>query len=200
MFLKNKSRALTYAELALVMAIIAMTASLTIPQLKKHSQRTELGIQAQKVYLNLEDVADNAVMTEGPMRNWDFSSNKSFFEKYLVPNIRTTKVVNNGTCGNEECYLYTADGAKISVANCDGSKCQAYVDVNGDNLPNLTGKDQFRFQYTKDGDDEYYLPETVKPLKNGVEAELAAHGWHFSVDLWDCSPSNAAQYNGSCKY
>ena len=196
----NKKFALTFAELALVMAIIGITAAITIPQLKKHSQRTELGVQLQKAYLNLEDVADNAIMTEGPMRNWDFSSNKVFFEKYFVPNLRTIKVENNGSCGDEECYVITMDGAKMSVANCGSNKCQVYVDVNGDNLPNLAGKDQFRFQFTKSGDDDYYLPETVRPLENGVEHELAMHGWRFSTNLWNCEPGSAASYNGSCKY
>ena len=96
----NKKTALTYAELALVMAIIGIVAALTIPQLKKHSQRSELAAMAQKAYLNLEDVADNAIMTEGPMRNWDFSSNKVFFEKYLEPNLRYTQKEYNGSCAN----------------------------------------------------------------------------------------------------
>lgn len=198
MFFNKKSKAMSFAELVVVFAIIGTISAITIPSLKRYSQRTELGEQAKKVYLNLEDAADNAILTEGPMRNWNMSSNKVFFEKYLEPNIRHTRVTNNGSCGDEACSIITVDGALLSVAKCNGTSCQVYADVNGSKFPNLAGKDQFRFQFTKSGDDSYYRPESIQPLKDSVESELRKHNWKFSDKLWDCT--TASSYNGSCQY
>ncbi len=182
--LYKKNRAMTFAELALVLTIIGVISALVLPGLKKYSQKTELGEQTRNVYLTLEDMLDNAILSEGPIRNWDFDSS-TFFERYVVPNVKYTSASKS--------YVYTMDGAKLTLLSCDGSMCQIQADVNGDKYPNLSGKDIHVFQITKDGDDDYYRPETVQPLEGSAAELLRLHNWKFSDNLWDCT-SNSCTY------
>ena len=48
MLFNKKLKAMTYVELALVLTIIGVIAAMTIPQLKKYSQRTDYEKRVQK--------------------------------------------------------------------------------------------------------------------------------------------------------
>lgn len=172
MFFWKKNKAMSYVELVLVLTIIGVIASLTLPALKKHSQRTELGELAKKAYSTIEDAMDNAILEKGPMRNWDFSSNQTFFNEYVVPNINNTSI----DAGNVT--LVTNDGSRITIAECNGSMCHFHVDVNNTKGPNLTGKDNFEFQVNK-------ATENVVPHSFGGADELARNRWKFTDELWD---------------
>ena len=199
MFKYKIKKAMTFGEIIVVLMILGVLASVTIPGLKKYSQKTELGELGRKSFLNIEDAVDNAILTEGPVRNWDFSSSANFFNKYIEPNIRHTKV---DTASNS---LITSDGSSIKVIACSESDneatlsyCQLEVDVNGNKAPNLDGKDKFRFQISKNGNHAYYVSESVKPLQNSVGEQLAKNNWKFSDNLWNCDPASA--YTGGCVY
>ncbi len=190
-FLKTL-KAMSFAELVVVMAVIGTITALTLPGLKKYSQKTELGEQAKKVYLTLEDALDNAVLTQGPIRSWSFSTPKGYFAAYIEPNIKYTSV------NLENATLTTVDGAKITVTSCDDDYCIIEADVNGSKYPNVVGKDIFTFRVTKDGNDEYYLPESLRPEKGTVGEILMQHGWKFSDNLWKCNSQSIS--NGNCQY
>lgn len=185
MFLK-KSKAMSYVELIMVITLIGVVASLTIPSVKKHSQRTELATLAKKAYLTLEDAIDNATVTEGPMRNWDFSSNNTFCSKYLVPNLKTL----SSNCAAATFTL--KDGMKVDIAECNGNFCHFHVDINGTTKgPNMVGKDFFEFQVNK-------AKENVEPASYGGADILRRNNWKFTDNLWNCTWTSGGD-NSACR-
>lgn len=183
MFFNKKNKAMSFAELIIVLAIIGTIASLTLPGLKKYSQRAEFAKEAQKAYTNIEGALDNAILLSGPIRNWNFNDNTAFFNNYLAPNIKHTSV-DNGS-------MITFDGMTMSVSGCNGNICVVDVDVNAEKLPNVSGKDQFKFEILKS-------EETSRPHSKGVEKLLRENDWRFSDKLWNCS--TADKYDGTCTY
>ena len=188
----KKSKALSYVELILVIGLIGVVAALTVVPFKRHSQRKELGHLARKAYLTLEDVADNAILTNGPMRNWNMSSNSGFCNTYLLPNTKTT----SSNCSASTPYVVTKDNMRMEVAECNGNMCHVHVDVNSDLPPNKTGKDRFEFQFTKNNQDGYKVAESVKPHCR-TEKYLMQHNWEFSDTLWNC---NVTSCDTDCGY
>lgn len=172
-FMFNKKvRGMTYVELVLVLTIVGVISSLTLPALKKYSQRSELGELGRKAYANIEDSIDNAILHKGPMRNWDFSSNTTFFNEYIEPN------VNHTALDAANANLVTNDTQSMTVQDCDGAVCFILVDVNNTKAPNLAGKDTFKFKIDK-------TAEKVIPDSYGGTDELARNGWKFTDTHWN---------------
>lgn len=178
----DKKNAMTYIELIMVIAIIGTVSAVSLPALKRHSQKTEFAALAKKAYTDLEDAMDNAVLTEGPMRNWDFSSNATFCSKYLAPNMNVMK--NN--CDATTPSITTRSMMTMQVAECDGSFCHVHVDVNGSKRPNLVGKDLFEFQVSRVDKGGIYTAESVQPASHGGANLLRQNGWKFTDRLWRC--------------
>lgn len=177
MFLNKTKRALSFAELIIVLTIIGTIAAMTIPGMKKHSQRTELAAQCKKAYLLLEDAVDNAILIYGPIRAWSMSSNKFVFENYLMPNL---KISSYSAASEDNCFAVTPDGMRIEVAECNNSICHFHVDVNGTSRPpNLAGKDRFEFQLNK-------ANENITPHGYGGADLLRKNNWKFTDKLWNC--------------
>lgn len=178
MFFNKTKRALSFAELIIVLVIIGTIAAITIPGMKKHSQRSELAVQCKKVYLLLEDAVDNAILSYGPIRSWSMSSNKFVFDTYIAPNLKMNSSVSTG---DNNCYAVTPSGIKISVTECSGTICLFHVDVNGTSRPpNLVGKDVFEFQLNK-------ADENVVPSSYGGADLLRQNNWKFTDNLWNCT-------------
>lgn len=169
-----KKSATSYVEVVLTLTILGIISALVVPGLAKHSQRTEFAALAKKAYMNLEDVADNAILQEGPIRNWDFSSNAAFYSKYLRPNIEARKY------DDANFIVYGLDGIRYQVAECSGSFCHVHVDVNSEESPNLAGKDNFEFQFNKNSED-------VIPASYGGADLLRRNNWKFTDRLWECT-------------
>lgn len=178
----KKKKGSTYVEVIMALTLIGVIAALTIPGVRKHSQQKELGELAHKAYLTINDAVDNAILEEGPMRDWDFSSNATFVSKYLAPNINTISV--SGTS------LVSKDGMRMDVAECNGNFCHVHVDINGGKAPNIIGKDFFEFQVNKN-------EENVIPAGYGGADILMRNGWKFTPALWNCS-WNADGTNTGC--
>lgn len=177
MFLNKTKRALSFAELIIVLTIIGTIAAMTIPGMKKHSQRTELAAQCKRAYLLLEDAVDNAILTYGPVRSWNMSSNKFVFDNYLLPSLKTSSSVS---IDDNNSYAVTPDGMRIQVAECNNSICHFHVDVNGTSRPpNLVGKDNFEFQLNKSD-------ENITPAPHGGAGLLRKNNWKFTDKLWNC--------------
>ena len=177
----DKKNAMTYIELIMVIAIIGAISAVALPSLKRHSQKTEFAALAKKAYMDLEDAMDNAVLTEGPMRNWDFSSNTTFCNKYLAPNMTLLK--NNCDASSS---ISTRSLMTMTVAECDGSRCHVHVDVNGSKRPNLVGKDFFEFQVNRVDNGGIHKAETVQPASHGGADLLRRKDWKFTDNLWRC--------------
>ena len=181
----NNKKAMSFAELIVVLAIIALVASMALPGLKKYTGRAEMGKLAQKAYSNLEQAIDNAVLTQNSMKRWDFSTanSASFLGKYITPNLKHKASGLN--------TLTTFDGMVMSVDSCDGTICTLSVDVNGSKLPNTLGKDKLKFIIDK-------ADQRVEPHPKGVVKHLIEHNWTFSETLWNCAVGTA--YTDNCTY
>lgn len=177
----NKKSAMTYIELVMVIAVIGTVAAVALPTLKRHSQKTEFAALAKKAYMDIEDAMDNATLTEGPMSNWDFSSNTTFCSKYLAPNLTLAK--NNCAASNS---VSTRSLMTMTVAECNGSLCHVHVDVNGQQAPNLVGKDNFEFQVNRVDNGGLNKAETVQPASHGGADLLRRNGWKYTDKLWRC--------------
>ena len=189
--MKNLSKAMTFAEVLLVVGIIGTIAILSLPGLKKHSQMSEMGRLAQKSYQIVEEAMENAILTHGSMTKWKFDDNKYFCETYLAPNVKTVEVNCGDTAAGDyfldNNYIISTNGIKFYVRECSGSYCHVHVDVNSSKLPNKYGKDQFEFAvYKKQQKVTPYCP---------VERWLRANDWRFTKTVWDC---NAGCNTGLC--
>ncbi len=176
---------MTYVELIMVISIVGVVGAMAIPGLKKHSSKTQMAQLAKKAYFNLEEAMDNAVLSEGPMRNWDFSSNKKFCEKYLAPNLNTMQV----SCNSDDdgaSYVLTRDMMRMSVAECNGKLCHIHIDVNDLKGPNKVGKDFFEFQINRVSNGEGQNAEGVQPAGYGGADLLRMNDWQFTDKLWRC--------------
>lgn len=178
MRLINMKKAVSYVEVILVLTLIGVIAVLAVPGLRKHSQKTEMGQLAKKAYFNLEEVLDSSVLDNGPIRNWDFSSDTKFFNTYIIPYIEISKK-------NSTTSVISVDGIEYTVAECNGSYCHIHVDVNNSGSPNLVGKDFFEFQINRINNGGVYHAESVQPASYGGADQLRKNNWKFTDELWD---------------
>jgi type II secretory pathway pseudopilin PulG len=187
----KKKKAVTYAELVIVLTLLGVVSALTLPALRKHSQRNELAKLAQKSYVTIEAAVDNAVLEKGPMRNWDLSNNTVFFTTYITPYLEIIKKKTDS--------VITLDGMEFSASGCDTKRCLIQVDVNTDNLPNKDGKDIFEFQINKEDNGVKQPAESVQPSGYAGADILRRNNWKFTDALWDCTwtrgSDNSACYN-----
>ena len=140
MFFK-KLKAISYVEVLLTLVIVGVISSLAIPALKKYSQREELGRQAQKAYLTLNEAMDMSIIDNGPAYKWKHTNISNSFNKYLVPYLKVARTISTSqvlTKDNMKFSSYTAQISPKVVLNVT-------VDVNGDKGPNKSGKDIFTF-------------------------------------------------------
>ncbi len=193
--MKNKNAAMTFAEILLVVGIIGTIAMLSLPGLKKHSQMTEMGRLAQKAYLTVEEAVDNAILTHGSMKKWDFSDNAYFCKTYIAPNVKNVEVKCDTPGTDDKCnnYVVLQNGIKLCVAECQGAYCHIHADVNGDKLPNKSGKDFFEYAVYKDGytNKQGELMEGQNVIPHcPTDKWLRANNFRFTEKVWNCN--NAA--------
>lgn len=173
-------KAMTFAEMLLVVGIIGVVAMLSLPSMKKHSQMAEMGRLAQAAYLAVDGAVENATLVSGSMKSWKLDDNQYFCQNYLAPNLKTIEVSCNSKADNAS-YVVLPNGIKMTVAECHGPYCHVHVDVNGPKLPNKYGKDFFEFAVVK-------AEQKVRP-HCPVERWLRANNWTFSKEVWNCSAS-----------
>lgn len=165
MFLK-KSKAVSYIEVMLVLVIIGTVSALTIPSMKRHSQRHELGALAQTAYLMLNDALDNSILENGPTRNWTIKS--TFLFEYFAPSMQCLE--------SNARITITKNGMKFQGETYAGPKYIITVDVNGaEKGPNKTGKDQHKFEFD-------YKNSKIVPYSD--TELLYKNNWKFTDELW----------------
>jgi hypothetical protein len=122
------------------------------------------------------------------MRDWDFSTNEKFFKTYIIPYLERQQGKDDlpSGCDDNKCSVYTIDGMKYTVAECNGDICHIHVDVNNNAPPNTTGKDFFEFQFSKTDRGGIYRAETVQPATWGGAERLQRNNWQFTDALWNC--------------
>lgn len=171
--MKLKSlKAISYIEIILVLSIIGIVSAISLPVLKKHSQRTELGGLAQKAFLTLNEVIDNSILLNGPSRNWS-TGGTSAFNDYFAPSF-------NYLTHNASGYsVTTKDKMVYTAGEMSSTSIKINVDVNGSQIgPNATGKDIHNFVF-------FYEKGLLSPVSGSDTEALAQNGWRFSDELWN---------------
>jgi hypothetical protein len=142
-----------------------------MPLLIQYSKNKDLESRFAKVNNVLIQTVKRAEATEGNFTHWSWDTSDNLFFTYFTPYLTVLNVCkpNETGCGNETEYKYldgrsatnpfptnltrftTLDGAKWLIgvnANCIGNQeyCALIrVDVNGDDEPNMYGRDVFTF-------------------------------------------------------
>lgn len=201
----KKILAMTLVELLLVLTILGTITALTLPGLKKHSQKTENAKLAQHTYSILEQALDMAVYDAAtPIDSWTDKYIGSYILRdrlmnYLVGVKDCTTGWNNtaGCFGSYRMFRESAvkspsvrsvilpSGAVIAGAGRDATKSYAifYIDVNNTNDPNMEGVDIFIFNFGKfDKNCNYSETGQWKLCPSGKAVDLVNDGW--IINYW----------------
>lgn len=182
--LYKKSKAMTFAEVALVLVIIGVISALAIPGMQRFTQKSEFGKRAQKAYAVLNEALDSAVLEHGVMRYWGKIGVNNIFPTYISPYLSSM----SGSSGGSS--VITKDGMKYTLKSCmtsggsgtSGSvnnlaSCILEVDTNGSDIePNRMGIDVFQFIMN-------FEQEKLIPCGEGTIA-LSQNNWEYSNVLW----------------
>lgn len=169
MQIKNKKlAAITLVELLLVLTVMGVVTALTLPGLKKHSQKSEYAALAQKGFVTLEHSIDLAVANTGQeIDEWDRPDVASFLLRdYLGKYMNGAKDCIGSYSSSNDCFVgyqpfdggskikpsvravILADG--IVIAGGGSAPMQRfYIDVNAADPPNREGVDMFAFDFIK---------------------------------------------------
>ena len=166
----KKLAAVTLVELLVVLAIMGTVTALTLPGLKKHSQKTEYAALAQKGYVTLEQALEMASDEQGKeIGEVDDTKNAGslLLQKYLKKHMNYVKDCTESWTINNECivnYLpfnggslntprtravILLDGIVIAGQGSDVGQYSFIIDVNANTPPNREGVDVFLFNYRK---------------------------------------------------
>ena len=171
----KKLKAISYVEIILVLTIVGVISSISIPSMKRHSQKSEFGVLAKKSYLSLNEAVDNSILTHGPMRNW-FDSQGSL--KNIWINVVRPSFASVGGSG---VTLLTKDKLFYRLENpnaADSKEMEIFVDLNTTNVgPNTSGKDQHYLIIDLD-------KESVYPKVGSDTETLSKNNWVYTNELW----------------
>ena len=180
----KKITAVTLVELLAVLAIMGTVTALTLPGLKKHSQKSEYVALAQKGYVTLEQALEMASDEQGKeigeINDSEVGNDGGILlQKYLKKHISYLKDCTSSASNNSECSTnYTPfdggnkvtpdvrsviglDGIVIAGRIADDGQYGFIIDVNADAPPNREGVDVFLFNYRK------YNSNCVEDADNG---------------------------------
>lgn len=163
----KKLTAVTLIELLAVLSIMGVITALTLPGLKKHSQKSEYAALAQKGFVTLEHAIDMAVADTGQeIDEWNRPDVASFMLRdYLRKYFNGAKDCIDEWSGSNSCFvgyspfngstktrpyvraIILADG--IVIAGDGGTSGRFIIDVNADAPPNKEGVDVFLFELRK---------------------------------------------------
>ena len=189
-----KKRAFTLAEVLVTLGIIGVVSAMTIPTLMRNHQRLVYVTQLKKVYSMLSQAVDNALQKENLVSldesNYQYTNPngaESFLTRYLkvVNNCKATLTPcfaekyrtldgENFILGTPEVAVTLADGTSINViwngleydsgSDPDHGYLALQVDINGQEGPNVVGRDLFYMELYSDGkvSEGYHLKERAE--------------------------------------
>lgn len=161
-------RAFTLAEVLITLGIIGVVAAMTMPALIGNYQKKVVVERLKKVYTTMKQVESLAITDYGDISEWApdgtspiWSPNPgtAIMKKFVLPYVDAIKICEPNECeykfkqsnGTESDVssnigFYLKDGSLIKIYAYHGtSDTWGYylVDINGDQKPNLLGRDVF---------------------------------------------------------
>ena len=164
-----KNKAFTLAEVLIVVAVIGLVATLTIPNLMHNYRKKVYAVKIKNFYNDMRTAIVQSELKYGPMQVWNFGTDddaiaeKTMVEKYFLPNLKYSKkeVVSD----NHVVTLRTGETIIFDRKGC----LNIYFDVNGDKKPNKWGSDKFLFLACQNTDAEVWFGA-------GVTADFGPYG------------------------
>lgn len=113
----RKILAFTLAETLIVMGIIGVVATLTIPSLTNSTNNKDVVAKVRKAHSNLEDAFGRMIADYGEMNEWSETLAANNLGPRLVASMKLTKncgITNNGACFSPNSALYITGTATAS--------------------------------------------------------------------------------------
>ena len=157
----------TLAEVLITLGIIGVVAAMTMPSVIQNYKKKEASSRLKKFvstmeqavlfaekdngtrafqWMDIDDYADD--ISENPQLEHDL--NFAYWNQYFAPYVKSIKVENgvyvespDENNKGKNTKIYFADGSTLSLRL--GHCLDLYFDINGDKLPNQSGRDIFRF-------------------------------------------------------
>lgn len=150
----------TLAESLIILGIIGVVSSLTIPTIIAIYQQEQTVTQLKKTYSVLQQAVRMASDEYGDCEGWDYKLEQNeFMTQYFVPYIKLSKVRLKETYTYRDLLGVSHSVNKDMFVLIDGTivyyyRNEAYqnknfilVDLNGDSKPNRLGRDVFAFSF-----------------------------------------------------
>lgn len=160
----NRKLAMTFSEVLITLTIIGVVAAITIPPLKKYTQKNEYVTKLKKAYVTLEQNLDFMAEEKGPISKWNFTNlTIDDFAEYLLIAYKcegdrknncfadSYGTLDGGTgAAPNSTPILLLDGTSLALENCTATTCDIAVDVNALEKPNVYGVDYFTLQLDKE--------------------------------------------------
>lgn len=169
----KKMFAFTLSEVLITLAIIGVISALTVPTLINGYQKKAEVVQIRKVMTDIGNTIDMYITEEGKAKFSATPYYKNDLNSLITEKMKSVKTCSSdaGGCFASENYL-TIGGGDSKAFSCEGNSyllansaaiCMTKdddiitvnVDINGQQGPNIGGRDMFEFYVTKDGDIAY---------------------------------------------
>ena len=210
------------AEVLITLGVIGVIAAMTLPTVIKNYQKQVTVNKLKKAYTSVSNAVQMSKTVNGEVKDWDIKfdnklqSASDFADKYLIPHMKVVKAcktnqtgdchhsakqLNGGTSSGygQSTSFYTNDGILYIVGNgSSGSgiisnRQLITIDINGNNPPNIHGKDVFMFQlYANEGVIKANFGEaSIASLNNNCKsggsgyscsAKIMRAGWKIEDD------------------
>ncbi len=207
-----KKQSFTLAETLVVLAIIGVVASLTIPSVIQNYKKHSASVRLKKFYSIMNNAITLAEIEQNQkVEDWDYSLDSiTFFNKYLSKHINCK--IGKGV--NEKSYhpgygwiqstsnswlrdaCYFTDGTSMVFAVGKSRAFPMSYDVNGTKSPNKRGIDQFDFVF---GNKDINCPYKPTPLgHNNIDDNHACYIVYLIKTGAPNAPTLQDEYN-KCK-
>ncbi len=148
----------TLAEVLITLGIIGVVSAITMPLLIKSYQKQVTINRLKKTYTTLSQAMLYAQNDYGDLGNWDYNLTcEAYMNKYISPYIKKI------TSSSNAYYLPDGTSLKCLRYSIAGSVYELQIDINGNNLPNIFGKDKFSF----------YIFNEAKNVYNNGRGDIA---------------------------
>lgn len=198
--INKKRKGTTLAEVMIALIIIGIIGAITVPVLKKHTQREETITKLKKSLMTMEQLIDAAIIDQGDINNgmdikWDMDR---LFIDYMVPEMQLARdCTATGDADTSKCFpetIYNLDGTESNInvvsavvlmdgVSIGNNGMDFYVDVNGPTEPNVDGVDVFHYLFTNVGrNEDTNEPGDWKFVPIGYAKDIADASW--KIQYW----------------
>ena len=166
-----RKAAFTLAEVLITLGIIGVVAAMTLPTLIAKYQKQEVVTKLKRVYSVMNQAIQMSEAINGEAKYWDglsvnpfvqqttqYSELKAWYDKYLGPYLKTTKIMQANLAGDEETdpateayktqgmLVYFADGTILHVGN-NARDYSVYLNEKAIKNP-MSGRNRFYFRFS----------------------------------------------------